>query len=106
MFFSKNHFNSKEPWWKIYESLNLFGGELKSICDDDEDMLEITYEDGMMIDVGMYSYKNCYCITVVSSNSTDGWRNPLAKIDVHNKKDLFNKIQDTIIKFRTQKARE
>ncbi len=93
--------NSLEPWWKIYEGLELYGGELKSICDDDEDMLEITYPDGMMIDVGKYSFKNCYCITVVSSNNADGWRNPLGVFEIQSKDDLYSQIQSAIIKFRT-----
>lgn len=88
------------PWWEPYNSLELCGGTLKTISDDDEDMLEIDYPDGMLIDVGWYSYKNCYTIIVVSSNTTDGWRNPLTKNDIYNKNDLLSELQEIIIKYR------
>ncbi len=64
-------------------------------------MPEIRYPDGILIDVGWYSYKNCYCVIVVSSNDADGWRSPAAKIDVADKSLLCKVIQDTIIKYRT-----
>ena len=39
-------------WWKKYESLELSGGNISYICDDLEDMIEISYPDGMFIDIG------------------------------------------------------
>ena len=67
---------------------------------DDEDMIEINYADGMLIDVGKPMATNQYCITVVSSNDALGWKNPIQEITVANKEDLFQKIQETVFKFR------
>lgn len=85
-------------WWKIYESLNLFGGTLNFIGDDLEDMIEIRYPDGMLIDVG--KYEDTYCIIVVLSDDPDGWQNLLLELPVTDKKDLYRRIQETIIRFR------
>ena len=38
--------------WEVYASLDLRGGHFNGILDDSEDMIEITYPDGMLIDVG------------------------------------------------------
>ena len=85
-------------WWKIYESLNLFGGTLNFIGDDLEDMIEIRYPDGMLIDVGKYD--DIYCIIVVLSDDRDWWQNLLLELPVTDKKDLYRRIQETIIRFR------
>ena len=39
-------------WQKEFKPLELRGGHISYICNDDEDMIEITYPDGMLIDVG------------------------------------------------------
>lgn len=88
-------------WWKIYESLDTFGGTLNYIGDDLEDMIEISYNDGMFIDIGKSEKMNIYYITVVASNDRNGWKNPLFELPVDNKNDLYSRIQETIIKFRS-----
>lgn len=90
----------KKLWWEPFAELNLYDGHLKTISENEEDMLEISYPDGMLIDVGWYSYKSCYTIIVVSSNTTDGWRNPLAKIDVKHADSLPYELQSVITAFR------
>ena len=90
----------KRRWWDDYRSLDLCGGTISFILEDDEDMIEINYADGMLIDVGKPMATNQYCITVVSSNDALGWRNPIQEITVANKEDLFQKMQETIFKFR------
>ena len=87
-------------WWGIYESLNLHGGRINYIGDELEDMIEIFYQDGMLIDIGKSSKDNIYYITVVLSNDIEGWRNPLEIISVIDKKDLYYKMQETIEKYR------
>lgn len=87
-------------WREAYDRLNLYDGKIEFISDDDEDMIEITYRDGMLIDVGRISANHCYYITVVSSNDEVGWSSPLAEIAVSDKKDLIEKMQGTILKFR------
>ena len=96
-FFKKRN---KIWWWERYRELNLCNGEILFIADDEEDMIEITYADGMLIDVGKPMATNQYCITVVSSNDALGWKNPIQEITVANKEDLFQKMQETIFKFR------
>ena len=87
-------------WWKTYDKLDLQGGKITFICDDDEDMIEIIYPDELFIDVGKPTFGDGYIITVVVSNDEAGWQKPLAEINVLDKKDLASKIQETIVQFR------
>ena len=87
-------------WWEIYESLQLHGGTVNYIGDELEDMIEIFYPDGMLIDVGKSSQDNIYYITVVSSDDIKEWENPLETISVTDKKNLYDKIQETIEKYQ------
>jgi len=87
-------------WWDDYQSLNLCNGKIEFISDDDEDMIDILYDDGMLISIGKPMATNCYCITVVSSDDEIGWQQPVSEISVTNKQDLVGKIQETILKFR------
>lgn len=90
----------KRRWWDDYQNLNVCNGEISFILEDDEDMIEINYADGMLIDVGKPMSTNQYCITVVSSDDEAGWKNPLLEITVANKEDLVQKIQEIIFRFR------
>ena len=87
-------------WWDNYQGLNLCGGKINFILEDDEDMIEITYDDGMLIDVGKPMSGNHYCITVVSSDDETGWNNPISEITVLDKKELVGKLQESILKCR------
>ncbi len=95
-----NKTSSFHIWWNDYQNLDLCNGEISFISEDDEDMIEIIYEDGMLIDVGKPISSNFYYITVVLSNDEIGWKNPISEIVVTNKQDLVNKIQETIFEFR------
>ena len=75
-------------------------GKISFILEDDEDMIEIHYEDGMMIDVGYIERMHSYLITVVSNDTDEGWENPLEEINIENKAELFDKIQETICNYR------
>lgn len=88
-------------WWNIYTKLNLCGGKLKTILDDDEDMITITYATGLLIDVGYVQHLKTYYITVVSTDSIEGWKSPLMIVEVHNKSELFNKIQEIIFIYQS-----
>ena len=87
-------------WWELYETLNLLGGHINFICDDDEDMIEIHYEDGMLIDVGKAICNGIYYITGVTSDDIDGWKAPVAEIAVRDKKELYSRIQSAIMEYR------
>ena len=73
-------------WWKPYEILDLRNGKLKPICDDCEDMFEIHYSDGMMIDVGLYESDSKYYITVVTNDTVEAWKKPRLTVTVLEKK--------------------
>lgn len=88
------------PWFDDYKNLDLINGKISFISEDDEDMIEILYQDGMLIDVGYINHLNSYFITVVSSDTVEGWKNPLEEIKIENKAELFDKIQETIRKYR------
>ena len=68
-----------EKWYDDYKKLDLLGGKISFILEDDEDMIEIHYEDGMLIDVGYIERMHSYLITVVSNDTDEGWENPLEK---------------------------
>ncbi len=89
-----------EKWSDDYKNLNLMDGEISFTLKDDEDMIEIKYSDGMLIDVGYINHLNSYFITVVSSDTDEGWKNPLEEVKIENKAELFDKIQETILKYR------
>ena len=89
-----------KSWFGDYKNLDLLNGKILFISEDDEDMIEIHYKDGMLIDVGYINHLNSYFITVVSSNTEEGWKNPLEEIKIENKAELFDKIQETICKYR------
>ena len=87
-------------WYDDYKKLDLSGGKISFILEDDEDMIEIHYEDGMLIDVGYIERMHSYLITVVSNDTDEGWENPLEEINIVNKAELFDKIQETICNYR------
>ena len=78
-------------------------GEISFTLEDDEDMIEIKYSDGMLIDIGYIDRLNSYFITVVSSDTAEGWKNPLEEIKVENKSELFDKIQEAVFSHRQKK---
>ena len=63
-------------------------------------MLEVSYDDGMLIDLGKPEAEKNYYITVVSSNDEAGWAKPLAEIAVPDKRMTADKLQATIFRFR------
>ena len=87
-------------WYDAYKKLDLAQGKLQSICDDDEDMLLITYEDGMQIDVGYIEEDKTYYITVVKDDTMESWNNPLGEIATTYKSKLPTELQKAIRKFR------
>ena len=89
-----------KSWQDDYKNLNLMSGKISFILEDDEDMIEIHYEDGMLIDVGYIERMHSYLITVVSNDTDEGWENPLEEINIENKAELFDKIQETICNYR------
>ena len=89
-----------KSWQDDYKNLNLMSGKISFISEDDEDMIEIHYEDGMLIDVGYIERMHSYLITVVSNDTDEGWKNPLEEINIENKAELFDKIQETICNYR------
>ncbi len=90
-------------WYEDYKKLNVLNGEIKFILQDDEDMIEIRYKDGMLIDVGYIQKDNSYYITIVLTDDEKGWNKSLDVIEIKNKKHLFDKIQETIYKYRKNK---
>ena len=87
-------------WYDDYKKLDLSGGKILFISEDDEDMIEIHYKDGMLIDVGYIERMRSYFITVVSSDTADGWKQPVEEVKVEDKTVLADKIQETIYKYR------
>ncbi len=90
-----------KEWYDDYKNLDLLQGKITFISEDDEDMIEIRYHDGMLIDVGyIKEMPSVYYITVVSTDDAKGWRAPVEEIKVIKKDELFEKIQEAIYKYR------
>lgn len=89
-----------EDWVIPFSSLDLCGGTLVSILNDDEDMLEIRWPDGMWIDVGYIENENTYYITTVADDTLEGWNNPLSVLKTRNREDLANILQQEIFRCR------
>ena len=87
-------------WYDVYKRLDLANGNLQIICDDDQDMLLITYDDGMQIDVGYIKDENTYYITVVKDDTMKSWNNPLGIFSTGDKSKLPTELQKAIYKFR------
>ena len=87
-------------WIETYNNLDLKNGEIEFICDDDQDMIEIRYDDGMLIDVGYVEEDRKYYITVVKSDDKNGWQNPLEIVEVSSKEVLSAEIQKIVMKYR------
>lgn len=100
MFLCAVYTSDEQYWDDIYKKLDLANGKLQSICDDDEDMLLITYEDGMQIDVGYIEEDKTYYITVVKDDTMESWNNPLGKFLTSDKSKLPTELQKAIYKFR------
>ena len=89
-----------KQWYDDYKNLDLLQGKIEFILEDDQDMIEIHYNDGMLIDIGYIEEMQSYYITIVSIDSEEGWKQPLEEISVKNKYELFDKIQQVIYKYR------
>lgn len=92
--------NNQLAWDDKYKKLDLNGGTLRSFCDDDEDMLRITYEDGMQIDVGYIKAEESYYITVVRDDTIESWNDPLGVFVITDKSKLAAELQKVIYKYR------
>ena len=92
-------------WTDTYQSLDLKSGKIEFICEDDQDMIEICYDDGMLIDVGYIEDYKKYFITVVESHDVNGWEKPLAVREIDFKEKLFSEIQKTIFEFRNKEIK-
>ena len=90
----------EQNWYDVYKKIDLANGNLQTICDDDQDMLLITYEDGMQIDVGYIEEDKTYYITVVKDDTMESWNNPLGVFSTNNKSKLPTELQKAIYKFR------
>ena len=86
-------------WFEAYQNLDLLNGKIRFILEDDEDMIEILYKDGLLIDVGYIAKLSSYFITVVLN---DDWTKPIEEIGVKSKAILFDEIQKTIYKYRSK----
>ena len=100
MSYSTAHTSDEQYWYDVYKKLDLAQGKLQTICDDDQDMLLISYEDGMQIDVGYIEEDKTYYITVVKDDTVESLNNPLGVFSTNDKSKLPTELQKAIHKFR------
>lgn len=89
-----------EDWVIPFLSLDLCGGTLVPILNDDEDMLEIRWSDDMWLDVGYMENESTYYITTVFDDTLESWNNPLSVLKTTNREDLANILQQEIFRCR------
>lgn len=87
-------------WQDAYRGLDVRGGRLLFLLDDHEDMIEIRYPDGMVIDVGYIEHWRSYCITVLAGDTKEDWQNPIEELLVDSKDELAAHIRAMIDKHR------
>lgn len=87
-------------WFSPFLSLDLCGGELVTIENDGEDMLEIRWPDGMWVDVGYFKYESTYCITTVPDDTIEGWNHPLSVVETTDRQALAKLLQEEIFRCR------
>lgn len=93
----------ERPWWSIYANLDLGGGSLIVISDDSEDMLEVKYLNGMLIDVGYIEGENnkfFYEITVIRDDTVESWNDPITQVKIQDKNMLAEKLQSVIYRIQ------
>lgn len=86
-------------WWREFDDIDLRDGNVNFIMNDEQDMIEISYSDGMFIDVGL-DKDNIYNITVVASNDVEGWKEPLCVKQFADRDKLHDCLQEMIDRFR------
>lgn len=91
-----------KDWREPFGMLELLGGELLFLTEDGEDMLEIRYPDGMVIDVSYIEHWHAYSVSVFPEDTKEGWQHPLEELTVDEKAELAAKIQEMIDKHRGQ----
>lgn len=89
-----------DDWVIPFLSLDLRGGKLVPILNDDEDMLKIKWPDGMWIDVGYMYRENKYCITAVADDTLESWNNPLSVTEITDRTELPIALQKEILRCR------
>lgn len=88
-----------DQWDKEFDDIDYSGGEAFFIMDDSQDMIEIRYHDGMLIDVGLDS-DNIYNITVLASDDKKDMDAPLCVVKFSDRAMLHDKLQEIIGRFR------
>lgn len=87
-------------WLISFSAIDLCGGTLVPIVNDDEDMLEIRWTDGMWIDVGFIKGEETYYITTVADDTLESWNNPLSVIAITIREELPSALQKEIYRCR------
>lgn len=89
-----------KDWRDPFRTLELLGGELLFLTEDGEDMLEIRYPDGMVIDVSYIEHWHAYSVSVFPKDTKEGWQHPLEELTVDEKAELPTRIQEMIHRHR------
>ena len=87
-------------WQDAYRDLDLMGGRITFLLEDGEDMIDIRYEDGMVIDAGYLEHWRCYCVTVLAGDTLQDWQKPIEEATVEQRADLAAVLQEMIRKYR------
>lgn len=90
-------------WYDDFARLNYMQGELEAFENGGEDMLLVTYEDGMRIHVGYDSEEHEFVITVLENGTEEAKETPLAVERVFGQNKLLEVLQRTVHTYRDDK---
>jgi len=76
-----------------FDNIDFKDGQVKEISSFDEDMLEVYYPNGYMIDVGYIEHIQCFVISIIKGND---WVNIVKQIDVNSDIELQRALQESI----------
>lgn len=88
-------------WAESFSKIDIFGGEFTFIENNGQDMFEIIWPDGMIMDVGYIEEDKTYYITTVTEDSSWAWNNPLSEAAITNRRELIPTLQKEIKKCRS-----
>ena len=82
-----------------FDNFDFQGGNVNYIEGFGEDMLEIFYPNGYMIDVGYYDCMGSFYITIVKN---EDWNNIINEVEVKTDIELKKKLKDIIQRIKAQ----
>ncbi len=93
----------ENAWYTDYERINYMQGTPAFFKNGGEDMILVTYKDGMRIHVGYDKTDSMFVISVLADDSRQAKEQPLAVHRVFGKTQLLTALQNTVHTWRDER---